>query len=180
MRGSRDGRGIAGIALGFAALWGGVCAAQTVREDGSGQAKTPKPGLVVLSKDESKIFIVDPATLKEAGHEDTGAAPHEVAVSEDGKLAIVTNYGPKHDGTSLSVVDLDKMVETGRVTYAGLSGPHGIVIQGTKAYFTNEGDKSIAIFDFVANTLDQQIIEGQKRPHMLFLSKERHTIFVSN
>jgi len=163
--------GLRALGLGAMALWGEVCAAQT---------KTPKPGLVVLSKDENKIFIVDPTTLKEAGHEDTGAAPHEVAVSEDGKLAIVTNYGRKQDGTTLSVVDLDRMVETGRVTYAGMSGPHGIVIQGTKAYFTNEGDKSIGIFDFVANTLDQQIVEGQKRPHMLVLSKDGHTIFVSN
>lgn len=157
--------------LGAMALWCGVCAAQT---------KTPKPGLVVLSKDENKIFIVDPTTLKAMGHEDTGAAPHEVAVSEDGKLAIVTNYGPKSDGTTLSVVDLDKMSEAGRVTYPGLSGPHGIVIQGTKAYFTNEGDKTVVIFDFAANTLEQQIVEGQKRPHMLVLSKDGHTIFVSN
>lgn len=164
-------RGVAGLAGCGLLLLGGVCAAQV---------KTPQPGLVVLSKDENKIFIVDPATLKAAGHEDTGAAPHEVAVSGDGKLAIVTNYGPKHDGTTLSVIDLEKMLEVGKVTYPGLSGPHGIVIQGTKAYFTNEGDKNVVIFDFAANTLDQQIVEGQKRPHMLVLAKDGHTIFVSN
>ena len=168
------GLAMAGVMIGGA--WG-----QALREDGSGQAnKTPKPGLVVLSKDENKIFIVDPGTLKSMGNEDTGAAPHEVAVSEDGKIAVVTNYGPKHDGTTLSVVDLDKMITVGQVTYPGLSGPHGIVIQGTKAYFTNEGDKSVVVFDFVNNTLDQQIMEGQKRPHMLVLSKDGHTIFVSN
>src|SRR5215468_731370 len=46
---------------------------------GSGADKTPKPGLVVLSKDENKIFIVDPVTLKAMGNQDTGAVPHEVA-----------------------------------------------------------------------------------------------------
>jgi YVTN family beta-propeller protein len=159
----------------------GLAAAGVIVASGAwGQAKTPKPGLVVLSKDENRIFIVDPVTLKAAGTEDTGAAPHEVAVSEDGKLAVVTNYGPKHDGTTLSVVDLDKMTTVGQVTYPGLSGPHGIVIQGTKAYFTNEGDKSVVIFDFVANAIDQRLITGQNRPHMLVLSKDGHTLFVSN
>lgn len=142
--------------------------------------KTPKPGLVVLSKDESRLLIVDPETLKVVSYEDTGAYPHEVAVTADGKLAITTNYGAHADGNSLSVVDLDKMQEIGHVTYPTCHGPHGIVIQGNKAYFTNEGDSTVVQFDFVANTLDQQIVEGQKRPHMLVLTRDGHTIFVSN
>ena len=163
--------GLRALGLGGLLLWGSMCAAQT---------KMPKPGLVVLSKDENKIFIVDSGTLKVMGSADTGAAPHEVAVSEDGKIAVVTNYGPKQDGTTLSVIDLDKMLAVGQVTYPGLSGPHGIVIQGTKAYFTNEGDKSVVIFDFAANAIEQRLITGQNRPHMLVLSKDGRTIFVSN
>lgn len=142
--------------------------------------KTPKPGLVVLSKDESRLLIVDPETLKVVSYEQTGAYPHEVAVTDDGKLAIATNYGAHADGDSLSVIDLDKMQEVGHVTYPGCHGPHGIVIQGSKAFFTNEGDKTVVEFDFVANALDQQIVEGQKRPHMLVLTKDGKTIFVSN
>ncbi len=142
--------------------------------------KTPKPGLVVLSKDESRLLIVDPETFKVVSYEQTGAYPHEVAVSDDGKLAITTNYGAHADGDSLSVIDLDKMQEVGHVSYPGCKGPHGIVIQGNKAFFTNEGDKTVVEFDFVADTLDQQIVEGQKRPHMLVMTKDGKTIFVSN
>ena len=144
------------------------------------EKKTPKPGLVVLSKDENKLLLVDPETLKVVSYEDTGPYPHEVAVSADGKLAITTNYGAHGDGNSLSIVDLDKMQEIAHATYPGCSGPHGIQIVGNKAYFTNEGDKTVMQFDFVANTLDQQIVEGQKRPHMLVVTKDAHTIFVSN
>ena len=96
--------------------------------------KMPKPGLVVLSKDESRLLLLDPETFKVAGYESTGAYPHEVAVTEDGKLAITTNYGAHADGDSLSVIDLDKLQEVGHVTYPGCKGPHGIVIQGNKAY----------------------------------------------
>src|ERR1700721_4034258 len=58
-----------------------------------GQGKTPSPALLVLNKEDSTLAIVDPATLKVVGKVDTGAHPHEVATSADGKIAIVTHYG---------------------------------------------------------------------------------------
>jgi len=145
-----------------------------------GQGKTPSPALLVLSKEESFLAIVDPATLKVVGKVDTGAHPHEVATSADGKIAIVTNYGSDHAGTTMSEIDLVSRSEVGKVTFPGLVGPHGIAILGDKAYFTVEGDKSVGVFDFVANNIDLHLVLGQKRPHMLVLTKDGRTMFVSN
>ena len=148
-----------------------LCAAQT---------KTPKPALLVLNKADSTLAIVDPATLKVVGKVETGPTPHEVAASADGKIAITTNYGANHDGTTLTVIDVEKQDGIGQVTFPGLSGPHGIVILGNKAYFTIEGSKSLAVFDFVAQSIDLQLSIGQKRPHMLVLAKNGKTIYISN
>ena len=145
-----------------------------------GQGKTPSPALLVLSKEESFLAIVDPATLKVVGKVDTGAHPHEVATSADGKTAIVTNYGSEHAGTTMSEIDLPSRSEVGKVTFPGLVGPHGIVILGDKAYFTVEGDKSVGVFDFAANNIDLHLVLGQKRPHMLVLTKDGRTMCVSN
>src|ERR1700730_9800747 len=145
-----------------------------------GQGRTPSPALLVLNKEDSTLAIVDPATLKVVGKVDTGAHPHEVATSADGKIAIVTNYGNDHAGTTMSEIDLASRSEVGKVTFRGLVGPHGIAILGDKAYFTVEGDKSIGVFDFVANNIDLHLVLGQKRPHMLVLTKDGRTIFVSN
>jgi len=160
--------------VGFAVLLlalSAACAAQT---------KTPKPALLVVNKGDNTLAIVDPATLKVVAKVDTGPSPHEVAATADGKLAIVTNYGAQHDGTTLSVIDLATRNELGKVTFPGLAGPHGIAILDDKAYFTIEGDKSIAAFNFVANGVDLHLIIGQKRPHMVVLSKNGRTIFVTN
>jgi YVTN family beta-propeller protein len=145
-----------------------------------GQGKTPSPALLVLSKEESFLAIVDPATLKVVGKVDTGAHPHEVATSADGKIAIVTNYGNDHAGTTMSEIDLASRSEVGKVTFPGLVGPHGIAILGDKAYFTVEGDQSVGVFDFVANNIDLHLVLGQKRPHMLVLTKDGRTMCVSN
>ena len=145
-----------------------------------GQGKTPSPALLVLSKEDSFLAIVDPATLKVVGKVDTGAHPHEVATSADGKIAIVTNYGNDHAGTTMSEIDLVSRSEVGKVTFPGLAGPHGIAILGDKAYFTVEGDKSIGVFDFVANNIDLHLVLGQKRPHMLALTKDGRTMCVTN
>jgi len=144
------------------------------------QNKTPQPALLVLNKADNTLVIVDPATLKVAGKVDTGVAPHEVAVSGDGKTAIVTNYGVDHKGTTMSVIDVPTMTEVGKVTFPGLEGPHGVWIVGDKAFFTNEGDKSLGVFDFVANNIDLHLVLGQKRPHMVVLSKDGQKAFVSN
>jgi YVTN family beta-propeller protein len=167
----------AGIGLGQVRREGGTGGA--IPLGGSGQGKTPKPALLVVDKDDSELAIVDPATWKVVKKVKTGPIPHEVAVSEDGTIAITTNYGEKHDGTTMSVIDLAKQEGMGDVTFPGLSGPHGIEIRGDKAYFTIEGEKAVGAFNFVGHSLDLHLMIGEKRPHMLVLSKDGKTIYVS-
>src|SRR5438477_8734759 len=69
-------------------------------------AETPSPALLVLNKEENTLAIVDPATRRVVGRVPTGEAPHEVAVSADGRLAFVANYGSQNAGNTISVIDL--------------------------------------------------------------------------
>jgi hypothetical protein len=64
------GRIIVGVnrIVGTAVVMASVCAGAW------GQGKTPSPALLVLSKEESFLAIVDPATLKVVGKVDTGAS----------------------------------------------------------------------------------------------------------
>jgi YVTN family beta-propeller protein len=159
------------LVLALAGMFGGVA---------WGQAGTPRPGLVVLDKDESALTVVDPTTLKTVARVETGPIPHEVAVSDDGKIAVTTNYGPHQDGTTLSVIDLDTMKEIHRVELDELRGPHGIAFYGGKFYFTAEGASSIGRYDPATNKVDWMRLIGQLRTHMLVISKDGKTIFTAN
>jgi YVTN family beta-propeller protein len=157
----------------------------------AGQEKTPRPALVVLSKDASELEILDTETFKVVGRVETGSVPHEVVVSDDGKLALVTNYGPHQAGTTLSLIDLDAQKEIQRVNlmnvigpngekFGDLLGPHGAQFFDGKFYFTAEGSKKIARYDPATNAVDWTHEIGQNRTHMLVIAPGGKTIYTSN
>jgi YVTN family beta-propeller protein len=145
-----------------------------------GQSKTPRPALVVLNKDANELAIVDPGTLKVVGRVPTGPVPHEVAVSQDGRIAVSTNYGAHADGKTLSVIDLEAQKETHRLELQDLVGPHGIEFFQGKFWFTAEGSKKIARYDPDTDKVDWTHDIGQNRTHMLVISPGGHTIYTSN
>lgn len=53
------------------------------------EPKTPDGLLLVVSMDESKVDIVDEATLTTVASMNTGKSPHEVRVAPDGRSAYV-------------------------------------------------------------------------------------------
>ena len=143
-------------------------------------AQSPRPLLLVLNKPQGKLVIVDPMAKKVIGEVATGTGPHEVAVSADGKLAFVANYGDQTPGDSLSVIDLETKKELRRVNLGALRRPHGIVESKGKIYFTAEANKVIARYDPAADRLDWLMGTGQDLTHMLVINKEQNKIFTSN
>src|SRR4051812_16824627 len=97
----------------------------------------PSEALLVLSKREHTLAIVDPATLKVVAKAPVGEDPHEVIASADGKLAYVSNYGGGRYNT-LAVIDLIGHRALPSIDLGALRGPHGLVFVGGKVWFTAE------------------------------------------
>jgi YVTN family beta-propeller protein len=154
------GRGLASLGLVLSVV-GGIWAA--------GLKITPSPALLVLSKDENALAIVDPATFKVLAKVPTGTTPHEVAASVDGKLAVVTNYGAHQDGTTLTVIDL-----------VGQKEIHTVELEALKGYFTAEGSNAVGRYDPATNRVDWTFTTSQERTHMLVVSRDGNTIFTAN
>ena len=143
-------------------------------------ADLPNPALIVLVKGANELAIVDPASLKILGRVPTGEAPHEVALSADGKTAFVSNYGARTPGNSLSVIDLSAQKELKRVDLGALRRPHGIVESGGKVYFTAEGNRVIGRYDSQSGAVDWLMGTGQAGTHMLVVTTDGNKIFTSN
>jgi YVTN family beta-propeller protein len=143
-------------------------------------AQIPSPALLVLNK-EGTLATVDPATKKVVGRVRTGDSPHEVAVSSDGKLAFVSNYGTgPAPGNTISVIDIQAQKEIHRVDLGPLRRPHGLAFSGGRLYFTAEANKLIGRYDPVANQVDWLLGTGQNMTHMVQLSADGNWIFTSN
>jgi YVTN family beta-propeller protein len=145
-----------------------------------GQSQTPSPALLVLNKSENSLAIVDPSTKQVVARVATGEGPHEVAASDDGKLAFVTNYGASTPGNSLSVIDLTEQKEIHRVDLGPMGRPHGVLFADGQVYFTAELSKLIARYDPATNKVDWVMGVGQNRTHMLVRTKYLNEIFTSN
>ena len=143
-------------------------------------AQTPSPALLVLDKEDNTLSIVDPGTSKTVARIPTGEGPHEITVSDDGKLAFVANYGARTPGNTLSVMDLVGQKELHRVELGALRRPHGITFAEGKVWFTAELNRLIGRYDPTANQVDWLLGIGQNGTHMLVFSKDRSQIFTSN
>jgi YVTN family beta-propeller protein len=140
---------------------------------------TPTTALLVLSKHDRTLAIVDPATLHVVAKVPVGDDPHEVVASSDGKVAYVSNYG---GGTlhTLAVVDLVHQKALPSIDLGALRGAHGLVFEGDKVWFTAEGSKVVARFDPATASIDWVMGTGQDRTHMLYVAKDQTWIATSN
>src|SRR5215471_8656411 len=130
-------------------------------------ARAASPLLLVVSKGDNALVVVDPDSGKILGKATAGEGPHEVEASADGKRAFVSNYGAKAPGSSLSVIDLATMQEVHRVEIGPGAMPHGLLMAGGKLYFTAQGFKLIGRYDPPSEKIDWLMGTGQNRTHMV-------------
>lgn len=143
-------------------------------------AQTPaKATLLVLSKRDHTLSIVDPATLKVLAKVPVGEDPHEVIASSDGKTAYVSNYGGGAYN-SLAVIDLAAQKQLAYIDLGALRGPHGLDFVGDKVWFTAEAAKAIGSYDPATKTVDWIIGTGQNDTHMIYVSKDMKRIVTTN
>ncbi|MBA4136079.1 MAG: hypothetical protein C0518_02040 [Opitutus sp.] len=143
-------------------------------------ASSAADSLLVLNKFENTLAIVDPVTLQVTARIPVGTGPHEVAVSDDGRTAVVCNYGAQTPGNSLSVIDLVTQKETQRVDLGGFLRPHGIQQVKGKFFFTSELSRTVARFDPASGKLDWVMGHGQSLGHMLVVTPDAKRLYTAN
>ena len=141
--------------------------------------KTPSASLLVLSKQDHTLAIVDPASLGIVAKVPVGEDPHEVIASADGTTAYVSNYGSGAYNT-LAVVDLVGQKALPSVDLGALRGPHGLTFVGGKTWFTAEAAKAIGRYDPATQKVDWILGTGQNRTHMIYVSEDQKLIITTN
>jgi YVTN family beta-propeller protein len=140
---------------------------------------TPRESLLVLSKGDRTLAIVDPATLKVLAKMPVGNDPHEVIASSDGKIAYVSNYGGGASNT-LAVIDLIHQKPLPQIDLGALRGPHGLDFAGGKVWFTAEAAKAFGSIDPTVGKVDLILGTGQNRTHMIYVAQDLSRIITTN
>ena len=140
---------------------------------------TPRESLLILSKQDHTVAIVDPATLKVITKIPVGNDPHEVIASSDGNTAYVSNYGGGAYNT-LTVVDVTLQTPLNTIDLGPLRGPHGLDFAGGKVWFTAEAAKAIGSYDPASSKVDWILGTGQDRTHMIYVAPGLERIVTTN
>ena len=145
----------------------------------SGVIAAPSETLLVLSKGDHTLAIVDPSNLKVIAKAPIGEDPHEVIASSDGKFAYVSNYGGGRYNT-LAVVDLMAHKALPSIDLGPLRGPHGLAFAGGKVWFAAEAAKAVGRYDPAEKKIDWIMGTGQSRTHMVMVSEDQTHIYTTN
>jgi YVTN family beta-propeller protein len=138
--------------------------------------------LVVANKSDATVDLVDLATGRSVATLPTGKGPHEVAVSPDGRLAVVSDYGPRgEDGSTLTVIDVAAAKVLRTVGLGRHRRPHGMAwISERELAVTTEGTAHLLVVDPHAGTVTKEIETGQRVSHMVAVAADGRRAFVAN
>ena len=151
------------------------------RPDAGGRAGL----LVVANQQGASATILDASNLSTVATVPVGIGPHEVAMSLDGRWAVVTNYGDQTTpGNTLSVIDLyDQSPHVVRTIDLGqYARPHGAVFvqSGTKMLVTSETAQKLLLVDFISGKVDTALATNGKGSHMVTAQRDGRRAWTSN
>lgn len=124
--------------------------------------------LVVTNKSPSTATIIDVASGRTLATIPTGAGPHEVALSSDGRFAVVTDYSGQ-PGRTLTVIDIPASRVVRTIDLGTHNRPHGIVFLpgDSLVAVTSEASGNVVLVNVAAGTVSKAIATQGAGSHMV-------------
>ena len=138
--------------------------------------------LIVLNKSDNTVSLIDARSGVTQAVLETGAGPHEVAVSPDGTVAVVVNYGHDTGGNTLTLIDLVGREVAGEIVLEGYTRPHGIQFIGEtgRMLITSEARRSLVEVDLAEGKVVRAIGTEADGSHMLTVAPDCKRAYVAN
>lgn len=139
--------------------------------------------VVVANKQDNTVSLLSSETGALLAELAVGVGPHEVAMSSDGRWAVVTNYGDRETrGSTLSVVDLGSRSVTRTIPLGEYSRPHGIAFLpgDERLAVTSETSQAVVLLDFATGEIEGVVETGQPASHMITVSPDGSRAYTAN
>ena len=152
----------------------------------AGFASAQVPGvagtLVVTNKRPSTLTILDVASGRTLATLPTGTGPHEVALSRDGRTAVVTDYGGRPAGTTLTVVDVPTARVTRTVSLGEYRAPHGLAFLpgDSLVAVTSEATGHVVLVHVGEGVVRRAVPTQAPGSHMVAVAADGATAFTGN
>jgi YVTN family beta-propeller protein len=148
------------------------------------QPKSSLTGTVIaVNQQADTITLIDLKTMEAYRHVKVVAAPHEAAVSPDGRRVLVTNYNRQDVGPqkSLSLIalpggDTIKTIEIGEYR-----APHDVRwVDNSRVVVTAEASQALLLVNVDTGAIERVFKTDAGVSHMLAVSTDRTRLYCSN
>lgn len=146
------------------------------------QAAVVSGTLVVTNKTPSTATLVDVASGRVLATLPTGQGPHEIVISTDGRVAVVTDYGAQTPGSTLTVIDVPGLRVARTISLCEYRRPHGIVFLpgDSLAVVTSEVNRALLIVNIVNGTVIRAVPTNQNGSHMVGVTGDGRRAWTGN
>lgn len=147
------------------------------------QVKGVTGTLIVTNKAPFTATILDVATGKALATLPTGRGPHEIALSLDGRTAVVTDYGQgSGDRNTLTVIDVPGMRVARTISLGAYRAPHGIVFLPGDSIVavTTEASRHLVLVHVESGSVRKAIGTESAGSHMVGVTANGATGFTGN
>jgi YVTN family beta-propeller protein len=147
---------------------------------------TPRPTgdvLIVANQGDATVHLVEAATGRNLAVLPSAPAPHEVAVTRDGRWAVATNYGDRTSiGSALTVIDVSTQTVARTIDLSPHRRPHGIAFLPGDSLLavTSETSRAVLLVDFRGGTVRAAIPTEQQGTHILAVGPGGGKIWTAN
>ncbi|HEY4219313.1 MAG TPA: hypothetical protein VGM67_19350 [Gemmatimonadaceae bacterium] len=139
--------------------------------------------LVVTNMNDNTATLLDAGSLATLATLPTGHAPHEVAISHDGRWALVSNYGTRDEpGSTITVIDVEQRRVARTIDLGDSRRPHGMAFLPGDTIFavTAEADRAVRLVDFRSGRIIRSLPSGGRTTHVVGLSADGRRMVASN
>jgi len=147
------------------------------------KAQAPLDGtLVVVNKGASTASLIAVADGELLATLPTGNGPHEVVASSDGRLAVVTDYGARTPGHTLTIIDVRGRQVARTVDMGSLTRPHGIAFLpgDSLVVVTSETTQRVGVVRVADGAVLRELPTGAPGSHMLAVTTDGARIYTGN
>lgn len=149
----------------------------------SATRNAPAGTLVVSNMNDGTATIIDAATGRVHATLPTGEGPHEVAISHDGRWALVSNYGVRgKPGATITVIDIANAAVARTLTIAGFQRPHGMAFLpgDSLVAVTSEASKALLVLRVRDGVVRDTLSTNGRASHMVAIPTRADRAFTAN
>jgi DNA-binding beta-propeller fold protein YncE len=143
--------------------------------------------VMVVNQASDSVTLIDLASMEAYRHVAVVGGPHEVAVSPDGRRAMVTNYNKRSGGSgdgpqkTLSLLALPEGATIRTIDLGEFSMPHDVQwVNDSQVVVTAEANQALVLVDADSGAIERVYATGRDGSHMLALASDRQRLYSSN